>query len=423
MDFARSHRLIVVAAIAGLLLRLAFAFVYWNNKPLTHDEREYLALAHSVSAGGGFTYDARQETGTAQQFGRAPGYPLFLAIIGAGARDDDGVPARVKIAQSIVGALGVWVIGLLARRAAGPAAGVAAAAIASLYPPLVWICAYVLSETLYSTIALITVFLVDLALDRAEGTNPGSWMRRGGLLAVASGVAAGAAILVRPAMLFFLPLAALWLAARHRLALAVPFLAAALLVVAPWTVRNLRVYDRFVLVASEGGVTFWTGNHPLARGEGDLAANPDIKAAEIAFRAAHPGLTAEELEPLYYHEALGYIAAHPGWWLGLLVKKAFFTVVPAGPSYTLHSTLYRVSSIASYGILLPFALLGIRAWRRGAHPPEALFLLAASALIVCLLFFPQERFRIPVIDPTLIVCAGIWCGTRPARRASGTIEI
>ena len=423
MDFARSHRLIVAATIAGLLLRLGFAFLYWNHKPLTHDEREYLALAHSVSAGRGFTYDTRQEAGTAQQFGRAPGYPLFLAVIGAGAQDGDAVPARVKIAQSIVGALGVWVIGLLARRAAGPAAGVAAAAIASLYPPLVWICAYVLSEALYSTIALITVLLVDLALDRAESTNTGSWMRRGGLLAVASGVAAGAAILVRPVMLFFLPLAALWLAARRRVALAVLFLTAALLVVAPWTLRNLRVYDRFVLVASEGGVTFWTGNHPLARGEGDLAANPDIKVAEIAFRAAHPGLTAEELEPLYYHEAFGYIAAHPGWWLGLLVKKAFFTVVPAGPSYTLHSTLYRVSSIASYGILLPFALLGIRAWRRGAHPAEALFLLAASALIVCLLFFPQERFRIPVIDPTLIVCAGIWCGPRAARPEQSRFDL
>jgi len=423
MDFARSHRLIVAAAIAGLLLRLAFAFVYWNHKPLTHDEREYLALAQSVSAGRGFTYHAGHETGTAQQFGRAPAYPLFLAAIGAGARVYDAVPARVKIAQSIVGAVGVWVIGLLARRAAGPAAGVAAAAIASIYPPLVWICAYVLSEALYSTMALVTVLLLDLALDRAERSAARSWMQRGGLLAVAAGVCAGAAILVRPAMLFFLPLAALWLVARRRVALAAALVGAALLIVAPWTIRNLRVYDRFVLVASEGGVTFWTGNHPLARGEGDLAANPDIKTAEIAFRTAHPGLTAEALEPLYYREALGYIAAHPGWWFGLLLKKAFYTVVPAGPSYTLHSPLYRVSSIASYVILLPFALLGIRARQRQSHRPEALFLLAASALIVCLLFFPQERFRIPVIDPTLIVCAGIWCGTRLGRRAPGTIEI
>ena len=412
MDFARSQRLIVAAAIAGLLVRLAFAFLYWHDKPLTHDEREYLALAESVSAGRGFTYAPDHETGTAQQFGRAPAYPLFLAVVGGGGGGHATTPASVKVAQAMVGALGVWVIGLLARRAAGPHAGVAAAATASVYPPLVWICAYVLSEALYSTVALIAILFLDQALDRTPQSGNGSAAPGGTAPAMAAGLATGVAILVRPAMLFFVPLAALWLVAHRRLALAASFLLCATLIVAPWTFRNVRVYDRFVLVASEGGVTFWTGNHPLARGEGDLAANPDIKAAELAFRAAHPGASAEELEPLYYREALGYITTHPGWWLLLVLKKAFYTVVPAGPSYTLHSTLYRVSSIASYVILLPFAVFGIRAWLRAPHRPEALFLLAASAVIVCLLFFPQERFRIPVIDPTLIVCAGIWYGSR-----------
>lgn len=392
----------LMAAVAGLAMRLAFGLGYWVDKPLTHDEREYLALAESVSAGRGFVYDAGHTTGTAPQFGRAPAYPLFLALIGAGGGHYDAAPAHVKVAQSIVGALGVWLIGLLGRRAAGPAAGVAAAAIASVYPPLVWICAYVLTEALYSTLALLTVLLLNLAMDRAD--SPGE--KQDGFFAGAAGLAAGISILVRPAMLFFLPIAAVWLIARRRPTLAIALVAAAMLVVLPWTARNLRVYHRLVLVASEGGVTFWTGNHPLARGEGDLAANPDLKVAELAFRSHHPGLTAEELEPLYYREALAYIAAHPAWWLGLLMKKAFYTVIPAGPSYTLHSTLYRVSSIASYLILLPFAGLGARAWLRRPHRPEALFLLAASAVIVGLLFFPQERFRIPVIDPTLIVCAG-----------------
>jgi hypothetical protein len=27
-----------------------------------------------------------------------------------------------------------------------------------------------------------------------------------------------------------------------------------------------------------------------------------------------------------------------------------------------------------------------------------------------LVFFPQERFRIPVLDPALIVCAACWFG-------------
>ena len=65
---------IAAAAIVGLVLRLAFALLYWIDKPLTHDEREYLALAASVAAGDGFALRRRSvETGTAQQFGRAPG--------------------------------------------------------------------------------------------------------------------------------------------------------------------------------------------------------------------------------------------------------------------------------------------------------------------------------------------------------------
>ena len=34
-----------------------------------------------------------------------------------------------------------------------------------------------------------------------------------------------------------------------------------------------------------------------------------------------------------------------------------------------------------------------------------LLLLALSVVLTSLIFFPQERFRIPVLDPTIIVCA------------------
>ena len=111
-------------------------------------------------------------------------------------------------------------------------------------------------------------------------------------LALAAGLLAGVAALVRPAMLLFLPLAALWLCSPAAPVARRWRCVRRAVVVAPWTLRNVRVYDRLVLVASEGGVTFWTGNHPLAGGEGDLAANPAIKQAELAFRQRHAGLSA-----------------------------------------------------------------------------------------------------------------------------------
>ena len=60
-------------------------------------------------------------------------------------------------------------------------------------------------------------------------------------------------------------------------------------VIAPWTLRNVAVHGRLVLIASEGGVTFWTGNHREAIGEGDLAANPHLTARNAGFRARHAG--------------------------------------------------------------------------------------------------------------------------------------
>ena len=60
------------------------------------------------------------------------------------------------------------------RTAAGRRAGIAAAAIAACYPPLVWIPAYVLSETLYSTVALAAVLMLDVALDRVAASPNGA---------------------------------------------------------------------------------------------------------------------------------------------------------------------------------------------------------------------------------------------------------
>jgi 4-amino-4-deoxy-L-arabinose transferase-like glycosyltransferase len=397
------RRWTLACVVVGLALRLAFALVYWVDQPLTHDEREYLALARSVARGDGFHYPAEDPPpGTAQQFGRAPGYPLFLAAVGV-AGPAERAPRRVQIAQAFVGALIVWLIASIAARAAGPRAGAAAAAIAAVYPPLVWMPAYVLSETVFSALAL--------AVAR---TLQGNLTPRA---SIAGAVLTGSAILTRPGMIFFLPFAVWWLWRTRRAADAAIFLLIVALCVAPWTIRNHRVYGRWIAVASEGGVTFWTGNHPLAVGDGDLAANPAIKRAELEFRAAHPGLAAEALEPLYYRDALNWIRSDPAAWLWLLARKAFYTVVPAGPSYAVHSAKYVAASVTAYLLVLAAASAGAWRWRKsGRAGPVPLWLMAASTVLAGLVFFPQERFRIPVIDPALIVTAALPAGLRSYER-------
>ncbi|MGE5199330.1 MAG: hypothetical protein ACM3H9_06795 [Rhodospirillaceae bacterium] len=396
----RVPRVVWLAVAVGIAARLAFSLGYWVGKPLTHDEREYLLLAGNIAAGRGFAYlQADGNLAPGEHFGRAPAYPAFLAGVMrlTGARPEASAPPlrAIRVAQAALGGVIVWLVAWLAGKAAGPRAGIAAGWLAAVYPPLVWTPAYVWSETLFSVLALGCAAVLSL-----DGRRPGR--------CAAAGVLAGLAVLTRPAMLFFLPLAACWLAWRREWSgLAVLTLASAL-VIMPWTIRNAREYGRFVLVASEGGITFWTGNHPLASGEGDLAANPQLKRENAALRARHPGLTPEALEPVYYREAWRFIREQPAAWAALMARKAFYTVVPVGPSYRLHSALYYGASAISYLAVLPFALLGLARLARAGRLPVPLLLLAASSWLVCLVFFPQERFRIPVVDPTLLVTAAAW---------------
>jgi hypothetical protein len=182
------------------------------------------------------------------------------------------------------------------------------------------------------------------------------------------------------------------------------------------------VHGRFVLVASEGGVTFWTGNNRLARGEGDLAANLEMKRAALEIERAAGAATPETLEGVFYRAAVDDIRADPVRFAGLLARKTFYTVVPVGPSYALHSARYVAASVVPYLAVLPWAAWGAWRMRRARPRPVALWLLAAAAWLVCIIFFPQERFRVPVIDPVLIAyaaaCAPVaWTwGSADARR-------
>jgi hypothetical protein len=441
-----ARQVVVAAAVLGVALRLAFSLLYWVGKPLTHDEREYLRLGRSIAAGRGFVDDwtPPAEAGTLppERFGRAPVYPAFLALATAGGRtlppdgDLTSLPASVKVAQSLLGAVGILLLARIAQAAAGPGAGAAAALIAAVYPPLVWIAGYALSEALYWVLALGAVAALSPLTDRetaaasAGGVGPDARRPRPGAdgaravlrRALAAGALAGVAALTRPATVVFIAMAAGWLGWRRRWLAAAGIAAAALVVILPWTARNVSTYGRLVLIASEGGVTFWTGNHPLSPGEGDMAANPPIKRANQELRRRHPGLTPEEMEPIYYQEALAYIRAHPLDWIALLGRKVFYTWIPIGPSYTLHSTRYFAATIVSYGLLFGAACMGYRLLRRAAAPPRALWLLAASLLVVCVVFFPQERFRIPVLDPTLIVCAAAWPALRPRTESEAAFE-
>jgi 4-amino-4-deoxy-L-arabinose transferase-like glycosyltransferase len=386
----------LATALVGVVLRVIFGLAYWTEQPLTRDEQEYLSLARGLAGGHGFTYDDTFGEQSFPPFSRAPGYPAFLAMVGGGAAPTSSVPHAVQIAQAFVGGIGVFVVGLFSTRLFGPRAGRAGAVLAAIHPPLVWVAGYALSEAVFWPLGLACAW----AYDRARVSSTTSMGA-----AFICGVLCGFGILVRPSLIFFVPLAGLALATRRRWSQAAWLVLGVCLVVGPWTWRNYAVHHRWMIVAADGGVTFWTGNNPLAVGEGDMAANPLIKQANQVLRSAHPDLTEEQMEAVYYREGLVWIARHPVDSLVLEVKKLFHSVIPVGPSYRLHSARYVVASVVPYSVIALLAMGSVWCFRSPLAASPGLFWLLLSSWLVCLVFFPQERFRIPIVDPTFIILA------------------
>ena len=182
-----------------------------------------------------------------------PLYPLYLAVFSL----FGGRSFHVHmIATCLLGAATVFVCGLLGREVAGERAGIIAAIIAAVYANL-WIQdPLVTSESITMLMVAIAVLLA-YRLWRA----PSIWR------AVWFGVACGLASLTRAEVILFLPLVLIPLVLSKRewvkglrLRVFVASGVVAILVMAPWLVRNLVAFDHPILLSGGGDITLANSN-------------------------------------------------------------------------------------------------------------------------------------------------------------------
>jgi hypothetical protein len=188
------------------------------------------------------------------------------------------------------------------------------------------------------------------------------------------------------------------------------------LCILPFTVRNYRVYGQFLLLNSNTGYALYSAQHPMH--------GTDFREFDAAPLPA-------ELLPLELNEAqwdrellrrgVGFVVAEPGRYLLLSLSRVqdYFEFWPT-PDTTL---LHNVGRSLSFGILLPFAGVGVWLALRGEKERgEVMFLLLFvgfySVLHIMTWAFP--RYRLPV-DAVLCVFAGRAVGEivgRMARKSS-----
>ena len=388
----RTTLILLVAILAvGFLLR-AYRVVEPLETP-GDDARAYYALSESLyteqSFGGPEFEDASDWS---------PGAPLLYAAsfyATGGARE-----GTARIVEMLCGLAAILVVFQLGRRIACRPAGLMAALGVAVYPPFIHSTGALFSEppAILTLPAAVLAFLwasnqtpPPLLPGRAgeSGMNGPSLPRPGAAWAL-PGFLFGLTALIRPEYLLVgaafavLALIRVGRARGWRLGLAgAALLIAALLVpIVPWAVRNAIVLDRAVPISTGGGKALYVGTYLPADGEYQRV--KALLAQRYLGRDLEPGSeqldevdptplfdrVAETYPELPRDEALGkvgkenfydYVEEDPGGYAAMTVRKVG-RMWSSGIGEAMSSTPGRVVQIAL--VLLGLAGLCVLAWRR-----------------------------------------------------------
>lgn len=388
----------------------------------------YYELAVNLCAGRGFVVGGegaaiiRGPLPYRPAFERGPGYPLFISTVFL---LTDSLPDatslarvhaaldRVRVAQCVLDSLCLVLVFCIVR-VLRPGARWAPLCAAALYC-ISWYTIYYTRAILAETLAafLLTLFL----LIAMRGIRDGAPRR----LAQA-GMVVGFLNLCRPGYLMFLPCFAVFLllafraVPRKACGLACAFLAGALGVITPWTVRNYVVFRRPIAVAAgvPGVMLYWgmldSGSN--WRGWGVFPevtfVDDEEKAIAPPLLAAHPRILREgslddvdRVHREFLRLAWKRFRARPGEvtanWVRRIPRIWFQNYVP----------VYRDPEAGGRHFLFYFVFAAI-AWCANARArlmSAPVALLFAYLTIMCIPIIMEPRFSVPLM-PGIIAMAG-----------------
>ncbi len=401
----RVWQVVLVAAVVRLVTLLPAL----SAAPFS-DEIEYHGLAQRLGAGQGYVTAEGRPTAY-----RPPLWPLAMSAV---YRVTGPSTAAARVTQALLGAL---LAGLIVALAA--TAGLDArrqrwlAAWAVLSPTLLYYSHSLFSETLF---ALCLLSALRLLISRESAAGAGAWM--------------GLACLCRGSALVLLALIAVWLATRRGWRLAAVWLGVAMLVIAPWTLRNKLVLGDLVPVDTNGALNFYWGNHertPLLR-PWDLVDQDDKPWPAAA------GSSERAIERAAMAAARAHIAAEPGRFaVGLLTKSSALWGPERGLASGLSAGLYgpprRLLALAAAAIcaleswlLLALGGLGLLlGWARRTDLGRLTLLAAAGLTVIHALSYGHSRYRFGLVPLLMVAACGGWSAAEvsPSRRRWGFVLV
>jgi 4-amino-4-deoxy-L-arabinose transferase-like glycosyltransferase len=411
-------KFLLAILVLSLGLKVGLAIALDDRGPVL-DEGVYLNLARTLA-----------DTGQYSNNFRPPLYPAYLALNLWLGWDTLGV----RLVQAGLSTLTVILVYRIGRRTLGRAAARIAALLVAFDPVLVMFAHRLWSETLFIVLLFLALDLLTMAV---ANTRRWPWL--------VAGLSLGLAGLARPVVLTFVPLllpwailqalrhapAAAWLRGTQRFALLVLTCA---LVVAPWTIRNVRKTGALIVVDTNGPFNFLVGTQP----EAAFVVKDDVWSPRFGTVSGQPyevavNKDAGDTQRRALQQALDNVQRRPG----LYLRKCIWE---AGHLWTLDSFLLRhlrnhwygsgqprwlapVATAASGGffvLLVLAALLGLTTQQRSPFRGLAL-LLVLHAIVVFGATYALSRYGVPLRPVLAIAAAGVLTAPMTALRRLGTL--
>jgi len=401
----RADHFIAFALVTGVTLRV----MWWYFVPVTlvwGDAPANWALANNLIEKG--TYVVTTTFGT-WQGAYPPGLPFALVplilLFGKG-------PIAVLCAQLIFFVWAFSIILPLGRRLAGEPAARFAAILLALLPNLIMYASQPLKEPLLIAELLTFLYGVMRSNEAAAQRSVIRW----GLFA---GAFFGLAVLTQPAVAPILVIAVIlfWLQFEpsQRISRICAVVLAAVLVIAPWSVRQTIVFGKFTPLTSSGGWGFYTGNNPASRGGytpyelffPDLLTIPERDRSAVTFL-----------------RGLDYVIANPKHFAELIVRRQILltcclddaarnSLSPAGYG-TRTVALWQGFACAAWLFLAVLIIFNRRALMRAA---------SSSPIVVMALSMPLVTFLLHSIMEAgsrhMIMHMGVWIIAASVAGAAG----
>jgi 4-amino-4-deoxy-L-arabinose transferase-like glycosyltransferase len=398
-----------VIALA-LIARGIVAVTIPHYRPLT-DSADFDRWAVSLARHGSFPASALDPNGSPTAL-RPPAFPLALAalykLVGT------GDPARRweagLLLQAVLGAVSVALLYLIARRLWSRGIALACGLVAALWPPLVMVGTSLMAEPLFIALELAAVLA---ALHHRDSPCRWRWAIAAGVLCGLASLARSNGVVVVVALLFLV-----W-TGRPRLtraALRAPLalLAATILTIAPWTIRNALVLHHFVPITTEAGYALAGTYNPTVAGAKRFPAAwapPVLQEFESLSKNRH--IDEAALSNQMLSDGLTYVRHHPTYVAKVFYYNSLRTLDLTGTSFERFAARYEVyprwlvdPSVYAIWVVL---LLAAGALVTGAgglvrRAPVALWWVPLLVFLSVVFVYGGARYRSPA-DPFLIALA------------------